>query len=298
MSSTAEEYARYEQLKAFCRLTWDEPALNRLDEAFQFARNVIGDKRFKTGESILEHSVEVAEIIAREIGLEPDSVITGLLHNIMYAGLERQVTRDELEKNFGHSVFSILEGMSKINALGTDTVELHPENYRKLLMALAGDVRVILVKTADRLQVMRHIDIYSPEARQRLVSETSYLYAPLAHRLGLYTINSELQDLCLKYQNPDAFNYITGRLKETEIERESFVAEFVKPLEKKLQEKDFKFSMKARTKSIYSIWNKMQKKKVSFDEVMDLFAIRVILDSKAENEKTRSEERRVGKECR
>lgn len=285
MSSTAEEYARYEQLKAFCRLTWDEPALNRLDEAFQFARNVIGDKRFKTGESILEHSVEVAEIIAREIGLEPDSVITGLLHNIMYAGLERQVTREELEKNFGHSVFSILEGMSKINALGTDTVELHPENYRKLLMALAGDVRVILVKTADRLQVMRTLDIYDADSRHRLVNETSHLYAPLAHRLGLYAINSELLDLCLKYQNPAGYQYVVDRLRETRTERENFVAEFVKPVEKILKDRGFTFSMKARTKSVNSIWNKMQKKRVSFDEVMDLFAIRVILDSKPENEK-------------
>src|SRR5690554_4482635 len=254
MSSTAEEYARYEQLKAFCRLTWDEPALNRLDEAFQFARNVIGDKRFKTGESILEHSVEVAEIIAREIGLEPDSVITGLLHNIMYAGLERQVTRDELEKNFGHSVFSILEGMSKINALGTDTVELHPENYRKLLMALAGDVRVILVKTADRLQVMRNLGIYDEIARYRLLNETAYLYAPLAHRLGLYAINSELLDLCLKYQNPAGYKYVVDRLEETRAERETFVAEFVKPVERTLKSKGFSFSMKARTKSVNSIW--------------------------------------------
>src|SRR5690554_5048547 len=277
---------QYEQLRQVCKFTWDDAALKRLDEAFNFSSKAIGMQKFQTGEYILLHALEVATIIAAEIGLEPNSVITGLLHNITYAGLERQVMREEIEQLFGSAVYSILEGMAKINALGTDTVELHPENYRNLLLALAGDARVILVKTADRLQVMRNIDLYSPEARQRLVSETSYLYAPLAHRLGLYTINSELQDLCLKYQNPDAFNYITGRLKETEIERESFVAEFVKPLEKKLQEKDFKFSMKARTKSIYSIWNKMQKKKVSFDEVMDLFAIRVILDSKDENEKT------------
>src|SRR5690606_3239740 len=148
------------------------------------------------------------------------------------------------------------------------------------------DVRVILIKTADRLQVMRNLSIYDKDAQHRLVSETSYLYAPLAHRLGLYSINSELQDLSLKFQNPAGYEYIINRLKETETERENFVAEFVKPLENKLQEKDFRFSMKARTKSIYSIWNKMQKKKVSFVEVMDLFAIRVILDSKPENEKT------------
>lgn len=279
-------HARYDRLKHICKLSWDDPSIERLDEAFRFASEAIGANRFSTGEYILLHSLDVATIIAGEIGLEPNSVITGLLHNIMYTGLDRKVLREEIEHNFGHSIFTILEGMAKINALGTDTLELHPENYRNLLLALAGDVRVILIKTADRLQVMRNLDIYDSDARHRLVSETSYLYAPLAHRLGLYSINSELQDLCLKYQNPSGYSYIINRLKETETERENFVAEFVKPLEKKLQEKDFRFSMKARTKSIFSIWNKMQKKKVSYDEVMDLFAIRVILDSKPENEKT------------
>ncbi|WP_372950110.1 RelA/SpoT family protein [Mariniphaga sp.] len=285
MDYLEEAYTRYEQLKEFCRLTWGETALTRLDDTFRFARTVIGNKQFKTGEFILNHSLEVSSIIAEEIGLEPDSVITGLLHNIMYAGLDRKVNREELEKNFGQSVYSILEGMAKINALGTDTVELHPENYRKLLMALAGDVRVILIKTADRLQVMRNLDVYDENARQRLVNETSHLYAPLAHRLGLYAINSEMLDLCLKYQKPQGYQYVVNRLQETREERESFVAEFVKPVEKTLKDKGFSFSMKARTKSVYSIWNKMQKKNVSFDEVMDLFAIRIILHSKPENEK-------------
>ncbi|RIH64344.1 bifunctional (p)ppGpp synthetase/guanosine-3',5'-bis(diphosphate) 3'-pyrophosphohydrolase [Mariniphaga sediminis] len=286
MDYKEQAYTRYEHLREFCRTSWDEPTIRKLDEAFRFASSVIGSKQFKTGEYIFNHSLDVATIIAIEIGLGPDSVITGMLHNIMYAGLERKVTREEFESHFGQPVYSILEGMAKINALGTDTVELHPENYRKLLMALAGDVRVILVKTADRLQVMRNLDIYEESTQQRLVNETSHLYAPLAHRLGLYVINSEFQDLCLKYQNFKGYQYVVDRLKETKNERENFVAEFVKPVEKTLKERGFQFSMKARTKSIFSIWNKMQKKKVSFDEVMDLFAIRIILDSKPENEKT------------
>ena len=279
-------YTRYDYLKEYCRLTWDESSLNNLQNAFQFVLEVIDEKQFETGEIIVSHSLDVATVIAMEIGLEPDSVITGLLHNIMYAGLDRKVSQKEIEEQFGNSVYSILEGMTKINALGTDTVELHPENYRKLLLALAGDVRVIILKIADRLQVMRHMDLYSEESQKRLVSETAHLYAPLAHRLGLYSINSELQDLCLKYQNPEAFEYVVHRLKETEKERENFVAEFVKPVEKTLKQKGFNFSMKARTKSLFSIWNKMQKKRVSFDEVMDLFAIRIILDSNPENEKS------------
>lgn len=276
---------RFEKLKDFCSITWDPQSLKKLDETFSFIRSAIGEKRFKSGESILNHSLEVATIIATEIGLEPDSVITGMLHNIMYTGLEREVTKEEVKSLFGESVYSILEGMTKINALGTDTVDLHAENYRKLLLALAGDVRVILIKTADRLQVMRNLNNYDEESQQRLSNETSYLYAPLAHRLGLYSINSELQDLCLKYQNPKGYQYVIDRLKESEDERSGFVAEFVKPLEKILEERGYKFSMKARTKSVFSIWNKMQKKKVSFDEVMDLFAIRIILHSKPEREK-------------
>jgi GTP diphosphokinase / guanosine-3',5'-bis(diphosphate) 3'-diphosphatase len=280
-----QAYTQYEKLRQVCMMTWDEPSLIKLDEAFRFASEAIGQKKFDTGEYILKHSLEVATIIAAEIGLEPDSVLTGILHNIMYTGLEKELLRNDIENHFGPSIYSILSGMAKINALGTDTVELHPENYRNLLLALAGDVRVILIKTADRLQVMRNLDVYEEVARRRLVNETSHLYAPLAHRLGLYSINSELQDLCLKYQNPDGFRHVIDRLKETQTERENFVAEFVKPLEITLKERSFQFSMKARTKSIFSIWNKMQKKNVSFDEVMDLFAIRVILDSKPENEK-------------
>ncbi len=279
-------YTRYIYLKDFFRMGWDDGALQKIEKAFEFARAFLGEQEFKTGEVILSHSIDVATIVAAEIGMGIDSVITGLLHNVMYAGLDKKATQEEIEKNFGTSVYSILEGMSKINALGTDTVDLHSENYRNLLLALAGDVRVIIIKIADRLQVMRNLDIYDNESRERLVSETSHLYAPLAHRLGLYAINSELQDLCLKYQKPDAYNYVLTRLKETEKERANFVAEFVKPVEKKLQRRGLKFSMKARTKSIFSIWNKMHKKNVSFDEVMDLFAIRVILDSKPEDEKS------------
>lgn len=286
MEVNEQIYTRYIFLKDHFRMAWDEDALQKVENAFEFALSYLGEQKFTTGEVILNHSIDVATIVASEIGMGIDSIIAGLLHNVMYAGLEKSATHEEIEKHVGEAVFSILNGMSKINALGTDTVDLHSENYRKLLLALAGDVRVIIIKIADRLQVMRNLDIYDKESRERLVSETSHLYAPLAHRLGLYAINSELQDLCLKYQKPEAYNYVVARLKETENERANFVAEFVKPVEKKLQKRGLKFSMKARTKSVFSIWNKMHKKNVSFDEVMDLFAIRIILDSKPEDEKS------------
>jgi len=278
--------ARYENLKSICQFNCEQADLEKIKKAFLFAQGIIGENKFKHGEVILNHSLDVATIIAQEIGLGPDSIISGMLHNVMYAGLEKKATQKEIEAEFGTRIFSILVGMSKINALGTDTVDIHSENYRKLLLALAGDVRVIILKIADRLQVLRNLDIYDTESQKRLSTETAYLYAPLAHRMGLYSINSELLDLCLKYQKPDSYKYVVNRLKETETERANFVAEFVKPVEKKLKNKGFEFSMKARTKSISSIFNKMNKQDVSFDEVMDLFAIRIILESKPENEKS------------
>jgi len=275
----------YDRLKDICREVWEPQDLEKIEKAFLFTQNIIGKSKFKTGEYILIHSLDVATIIAREIGLGPDSIVAGLLHNILYANLENNTTRETIKKELNKPVYSIISGMAKINALGTDTVDLHSENYRKLLLAMAGDVRVIIIKIADRLQVLRNLSSYEPKIQERLVSETVYLYAPLAHRLGLYTINSELLDLCLKYQKKDSYNYVVNRLKETEKERANFVAEFVKPIEKKLKNKGFTFSMKARTKSISSIHNKMNTKNVSFDEVMDLFAIRIILESKPEDEK-------------
>ncbi len=286
MNIQEQIFTRYDNLHSICQFMWEPNDLGRIEKAFQFASSIVGENRFKHGEVIIAHSLEVATIIAQEIGMGPDSIVAGLLHNVMYAGLEKKATQKEIEEAFGKLIFSILEGMSKINALGTDTVDLHSENYRKLLLALAGDVRVIILKIADRLQVLRNLDTYDAESQKRLVTETAYLYAPLAHRLGLYAVNSELLDLCLKYQKPEAYKYVVNRLKETENERANFVAEFVKPVEKKLQKKGFAFSMKARTKSISSIFNKMNKKDVSFDEVMDLFAIRIILDSKSEDEKS------------
>ena len=286
MEVNEQIYSRYTQLIDYCRLNLDNTSIEKIEDAFRFAQSVIGESSCKTGKGILKHSIEVANVVATEVGMGVDSIIAGILHNVMYAGLETKVGREEIEKKFGEPLYSILEGMMKINALGTDTVDIHSENYRKLLLAMAGDVRVIIIKIADRLQVIRNLEIYEPENRVRLVTETLHLYAPLSHRLGLYAITSELQDLCLKFQKPDEYNYVVSRLRETEMERANFVAEFVKPVETKLQKRGMNFSMKARTKSIFSIWNKMQKQNVTFDEVIDLFAIRIILDSKSEDEKT------------
>jgi len=265
-----------------CKNNFQEKDLLKIREAYDLLVEVFGDRKKKSGEFVLNHSVSVARIVVEEIGLGVDTVIAALLHNIFY----QDHSALEIESKFGKSVTSILEGMAKINSMGTDTVELHSENYRKLMLALAGDVRVILLKIADRLEVMRKLDFNDIPFRTKVSIETSFLYAPLAHRLGLYYINSELLDLCLKYQHPDAYEAVSVRLRETDRERANFVAEFVKPIQEKLNVRGFSFDMKARTKSINSIWRKMQTQKVEFDEVMDLFAIRVILNSELASEKS------------
>lgn len=265
-----------------CKTSIPEKEQAKIHDAHSMVCEVFGDKCWDSGESIVIHSIEVAKVVVQEIGLGVDSTIAALLHNVYY----QESTTKLVEPRFGRSVATILEGMAKINTMGTDTVELHAENYRKLMLAMAGDVRVILVKIADRLQVMRNLDSQPESVITKISVETSFLYAPLAHRLGLYYINSELLDLCLKYQNPVAYKAVSLRLQETDRERANFVAEFVKPIEEKLNARGFSFDMKARTKSINSIWRKMQTQKVEFDEVMDLFAIRVILNAELANEKS------------
>ncbi len=186
MNIQEQVFTRYDNLKSICQIIWEPNDLERIEKAFLFAKSIVGENRFKHNEVIINHSLEVATIIAQEIGMGTDSIVAGLLHNVMYAGLDRKATQNEIETNFGKHIYFILDGMAKINALGTDTVDIHSENYRKLLLALAGDVRVIILKIADRLQVLRNLDAYDADSQKRLVTETAYLYAPLAHRLGLY----------------------------------------------------------------------------------------------------------------
>ena len=278
----AEIEKAFSDFNEICKTNIPEKEHPKIQDAYALLCEVFGDKSWDSGEGIVVHSIEVAKVVVQEIGLGVDSVIAALLHNVYYQDTATKI----IESRFGKSVNSILEGMAKINSMGTDTVELHSENYRKLMLAMAGDVRVILVKIADRLQVMRHLDTQPETVRTKISVETAYLYAPLAHRLGLYNINSELLDLCLKYQNPNSYHAVALRLNETDRERANFVAEFVKPIEEKLNSRGYSFDMKARTKSINSIWRKMQTQKVEFDEVMDLFAIRVILNSELATEKS------------
>jgi GTP pyrophosphokinase len=269
---------------ADCRVQIPDTDLQLVQLAMNHALLILGDNKWENGELILLHSISVGRIAVLELGLSTDSLIACLLHNV-FDKTNHPFSSAEVKKEYRQGVAEILDGIIKINSLNTENIAIQSENFRRLMMALSGDVRVILIKIADQLQDMRHLDGLPATLQQRISIDSWHLYAPLAHRLGLYKINSELLDLSLKYLHPEDYRHIVDKLQETTVERANFVSAFVKPIEKKLKSRGFDFEMKARTKSIYSIWNKMKKQEVDFHEVYDLFAIRVILNSKPESEK-------------
>ncbi len=236
-----------------------------------------------TGEPEILHALSVATIISKEMGLGTTSIITALLHDT-YDKLG--VTTQELEKDFGKKVVEILQGFSRITGISSTQASYKSENFRKLLLSLADDVRVILIKLVERLDYMRHLDNAPDKDKLPLASETYFLYAPLAHRLGFYNLKSEMEDLSTKYLEPEQYNYVDCRLKQTTASRNKLIKDFSVPLSEQLDKQGFKFTIKSRTKSIHSIMLKMKKQGVEFDEVYDLFAIRIILDSSPENEKS------------
>lgn len=253
-------------------------------KAFMIAVKAHEDMRRKAGEPYIYHPLEVARICAQEIGLGATSVICALLHDVVE---DTPYTIDDVEANFGHRVAYIIDGLTKIDGIFEQgTLSLQAENFKKMLLTLSDDVRVILIKLADRLHNMRTLDAMPKHKQLKIASETSYLYAPLANRLGLYSIKSELEDLSMKYLEPDIYLEISEKIIKTEPERSKFIENFIAPIRQKLQEKGFDFTITARIKSAYSIWNKMKKKGIPFEEVYDLFAVRIILDTPLEKEKS------------
>jgi guanosine-3',5'-bis(diphosphate) 3'-pyrophosphohydrolase len=236
-----------------------------------------------TGEPEILHALSVASIIAGEMGLGLTSIITALLHD-SYTRLE--LSDEELEKKFGKKIIEILKGFSRITGIDSMQAAYQAENFRKLLLSLADDVRVILIKLVERLENMRRLDNAPDNDKLPLASETYFLYAPLAHRLGFYNLKSEMEDLAVKYLEPEQYNYVNSRLKQTTASRNKLIREFSVPLNEQLEKQGFKFTIKSRTKSVHSIMLKMKKQGVEFDEVYDLFAVRIILDSTPENEKS------------
>jgi GTP diphosphokinase / guanosine-3',5'-bis(diphosphate) 3'-diphosphatase len=255
----------------------------KIRRALDLAIKACSNNLTLTGEPEILHALSIASIIAGEMGLGLTSIITAILHDT-YNKLD--ISQQELEKEFGKKVVEILQGFSRITEIDSMQSSYQAENFRKLLLSLADDVRVILIKLVERLENMRKLDNAPEKEKLPLASETYFLYAPLAHRLGFYNIKSEMEDLSVKYLEPDQYNYVDSRLKQTTASRNKLIKEFSVPLSEQLEKQGFKFTIKSRTKSVHSIMLKMKKQGVEFDEVYDLFAVRIILDSSQESEKS------------
>jgi GTP pyrophosphokinase len=274
---------RYRALLRSCKSVAgkDDKKLIRL--AFNTALKAHQGMRRRNGEPYIFHPLAVAQIVAEEMGLGTTSVVGALLHDTVE---DTHLTLEDIESRFGKTIASIVDGLTKIaGVFDHGTTSVQAENFRKMLLTLSDDVRVILIKLADRLHNMRTLDSLPREKQLKIASETSYLYAPLAHRLGFYAIKTELDDLALKYTEPEIYEEIASKLQATKKDRDKFIQEFTRPLIEEFKRQGMKFEIKGRPKSIHSIWNKMKRQQISFEEVYDLFAIRIILDTSPENEK-------------
>ncbi|MEO8884583.1 MAG: bifunctional (p)ppGpp synthetase/guanosine-3',5'-bis(diphosphate) 3'-pyrophosphohydrolase [Mucilaginibacter sp.] len=273
---------RYRALLRASKSTLQKGDKRMIRKAFDMALESHKDMRRKSGEPYIYHPIAVAQIAAEEIGLGTTSIVCALLHDVVE---DTDLTLEDIEREFGKKVAKIIDGLTKISGVFGTNSSLQAENFRKMLLTLADDVRVILIKLADRLHNMRTMEFMPRDKQLKLSSETVYLYAPLAHRLGLYAIKSELEDLSMKYMERETYQFIKNKLNEKKAEREKFIRDFSEPVKKALAAQDLEADVFGRPKSIHSIWNKMKKKSIPFEEVYDLFAIRIILDSTPENEK-------------
>ena len=280
-ATIAREYK--ELLKVSYRhLSTDDKRLIR--KAFDIAVDGHKNQRRKSGEAYVFHPISVAKIVASEIGLDATSIASALLHDVVEDSPD--YTINDIEQLFGENVAKIVNGLTKISSLKKDKdISLQAENFRKMLLTLNDDVRVIIIKIADRLHNMQTIHSLREDKQLKIASETLYIYAPLAHKIGLYNIKSDLEDLALKYTEPEVYDSILLKIKESKEEQDLYIVKISSILDKALTKEKIKYSIKGRPKSIYSIRRKMQRQGVSFDEVYDKFAVRIIYKSGLKNEK-------------
>lgn len=250
--------------------------------AFEMSAEAHKSMRRKSGEPYILHPLAVAQICVEEIGLGVRSTICALLHDVVE---DTDITIEDIQREFNTEIAKIVDGLTKISSFVGNSTSQQAENFRKILITLTDDPRVILIKLADRLHNMRTLDFMKREKQLKIASETVWVYAPLAHRMGLYKIKSELEDLAMKYLEPDVYKDIAKKLAETKVARNKYINEFIKPLKEKIEATGVPFDIYGRPKSIHSIWNKIKKQGIPFEKVYDLFAIRIILNSKPEDEK-------------
>ena len=277
LTHTEEDVIRtqFEDLLAHCVHCESKTDQRLIRKAYNLAYEAHKGIRRKSGEPYILHPIAVAKICTHEIGLGAKSVICALLHDVVE---DTDYTIEDIENHFGKKIASIIDGLTKIAGVFDNKSSLQAENFRKMLLTLSDDVRVILIKLADRLHNMRTLDSLPPNKKIKMSGETIYLYAPLAHRLGLYAIKTELEDLSLKYRYPKIYEDLTTRIKDNEARRLNMINNFALPIIKKLDDAGIRYDISGRPKSIYSILNKMQQKGIPFDEVYDLLAIRIVFE--------------------
>ncbi|MAU26734.1 MAG: RelA/SpoT family protein [Muricauda sp.] len=274
---------QYKELLRISYQTLSKEDKKLIRSAFDVAVDAHKDQRRKSGEAYIFHPIAVAKIVASEIGLDAVSIASALLHDVVE---DTAYTLDDIERMFGETVARIVDGLTKIAHLKKDKdISQQAENFRKMLLTLHDDVRVIIIKIADRYHNMLTLDAMSEDKQVKMASETLYIYAPLAHRIGLYNIKTHLEDLSLKYTEPDVYNDIRSKIEETEEEQQAYIDNFSNIIKESLDKEGLNYEIKGRMKSIYSIRRKMKAQNVGFDEIYDKFAIRIIYKSDRQNEK-------------
>ncbi len=254
-----------------------EESVKMIRRAFEFAREAHQGVRRKSGEPYILHPLAVAKIAVKEIGLGTKSALAALLHDVVE---DTDYTVEDIANLFGPKIASLVDGLTKISeVMGSNTTK-QAESFRKMILTLADDVRVILIKIADRLHNMRTLDSMPEHKQVKIASETLYIYAPLAHRMGLHAIKTELEDLSLKYENPVEYQELEKRIHDYRDEHTGLYQQFIAPIRERLTESGYRYDITARTKSVYSVWSKMQRRHISFEEIYDLLAVRIVFDPK------------------
>jgi len=285
------EQVRYDDFRALVRKTFSEQTQQIVDAALAWASEKLEGETRYDGRPMLDHAVAVAAIVISEVGLGRNSTVASILHDVVrlahknLPAEEFLALTEEVRDRFGEEVVGITVGLSNISELRLKAAKEQADNFRDLIVSYSEDPRVILIKLADRLEVMRSLDIFPKEKRRKKSWEALNLYAQIAHKLGLYSIKSELEDIALKYLEPKDYEHIVAKLEESAGERRAFIARFLTPVEERLKKLGIKYHIKSRTKSIFSIWTKMQKQHVPFEGVYDIFALRIIIDCPREEEK-------------
>ena len=273
----------YRELLGFCKPFIKPNEAGKLRKAYERVLLHHRPNWEVSGEDYVYHSIGVARIALMELNLGITSVVCSLLHNVAD---DSNFGYREIEKDFGQDVAIILEGFVRLSEVQTEKISVHSDNFRKLYLSLVKDIRVILIKLAHRLYDMRNFELLAPHKKEKFLQEVNHIYIPIAHRLGLYHIKTELEELWMKYSYPEIFSNLARKIKDSRVKQKAFIQDFISPIDKELYKQEFDFEIKGRPKSIHSIWRKMKRQNVEFEEVYDLFAIRIILDAPKKDEKS------------